>query len=150
MPKWPVPVLSQTTPNMCWEACARMMWQWRHKNTTHYVARAGAFATRNTGLTQLQMDAFYKQLGMRSLPNSKGANLRHALKWSPVIFTDVNQASGHAMVLTGYDAARYTVANPCAVQALDFESGSNTCSAGTLQRTENQVERPLGSFIWYW
>ncbi len=147
---WHVPALTQTTPNICWEACARMMWQWRHKSLAGYTAKAGAYAHMNTGLTQAQMDKFYKQLGMRSLLNARGANLQHALKFTPVIFTDVNQTAGHAMVLTGYGSRGYTVVNPCAVQSIDFDSGSNTCAAGTSTRTRSQVERPLGSYIWYW
>src|SRR5258708_3990816 len=98
---WIVPVFSQRTPNVCWEACARMMWHWRHKNLNNYATKAGPYANRDTGLTQIQMDEFYKLLGMRSLSQAKGMNLRHALNWTPVIFTDIRQTAGHAMVLTG-------------------------------------------------
>jgi hypothetical protein len=127
-----------------------MMWQWRYRSLDGYAAKAGAYAKMNKGLQQREMDEFYKLLGMRSLVHSKGANLRHALHWTPVIFTDVNQTSGHAMVLAGHAGGKYTVINPCAVQRVDFETDGNTCEAGTLIRTESEVEQPLGSFIWYW
>src|SRR5262245_35821608 len=95
MAQWQVPVLAQTTPEVCWEACARMMWQWRFKNLNGYAAKAGSWASKKTGLTQMQMDAFYQLLGLRSLTGAKGANMRHALGWSPVIFTSVDQVAGH-------------------------------------------------------
>ena len=150
MALYQVPALSQSTAKLCWEACARMMWQWRHKNLAGYAAKAGAYLNISTGLTEIEMDKFYRQLGMRSLLNPKGANLRHALNWSPVIFTDTNQTGGHAMVLIGHQSGKYNVVNPCAVQSIDFGGGANTCAAGTLSRTEAQVEGPLGKYIWYW
>ena len=86
---WGVPVLSQKTASVCWEACARMMWQWRYADLTGYSANAGAYASKDTGLTEDEMNKFDSQLGLRSLTKPKGANLQHALKWTPVIFTDM-------------------------------------------------------------
>ena len=150
MAQWTIQVYTQRTPNVCWEACARMMWQWRHKSLDNYAKTAGAYANLDAGLTQWQMDAFYKELGLRSLADGKGVNLRHALGWTPVIFTSTDQVTGHAMVLSGVNGTRYTVVNPCAVQAVDFEHDSNVCSASTVSRTRPEVEKTLGSYIWYW
>ena len=147
---WKVPVLSQRTPSVCWEACARMMWLWKYKNLSNYATKAGPYTTRNAGMTETEMNHFYTLLGMRSLRDAKGMNLRHALKWTPVIFTDIRQTEGHAMVLTGFDEGKYTVVNPCALQSIDFETDTNVCAANTLSRPQPAVEEPLGSYIWYW
>ena len=150
MALWTVQNFSQSTAKLCWEACGRMVWQWRHKGLNGYNQKAGNYLSLNTGLTQQQMDLFYKMLGLRSLLGAKGANLRHALTWTPVIFTDINKASGHAMVAAGFNNGAYTVVNPCAVMSVDFDTGADSCAAGSLQRTAAQVEKPLGSYIWYW
>lgn len=147
---WTVPVYTQRTANICWEACARMMWEWRFKNLNGYASKAGAYLTLDRGLTQLQMDVFYRQLGLRSLAGPRGANLRHALSWTPVIFTDVGQAAGHAMVLAGFAGGNYRVVNPCAVMTVDFGAGTAGCTSGVISRIAAVVERPLGQFMWYW
>ncbi len=150
MAPYAVPLYSQKTIELCWEACGRIMWEWRHKNLTAYTKAAGTFLTVSTGLTQKDMDRFYIQLGLQSLPNPKGANLRYALGWSPVIFTDVDKARGHAMVLTGHSGTWYTVVNPCAQMVLDFTGGSDTCTAGIVSLRTTDVEKKVGSYMWYW
>jgi len=149
---WTVPVYTQRTANLCWEACARMMWEWRFKTLNGYGTKAGPYLKLDRGLTELQMDVFYKQLGLRSLPGPKGANLRHALTWTPVIFTDVGQTAGHAMVLAGFSGGQYRVVNPCAVMSIDFGTGTGSavCGSGTILRAATDVETPLGKFMWYW
>jgi len=150
MPLWSVQNFSQSTPKLCWEASARMMWQWKNKNLDGYSEKAAQYLNTDRGLTQQEMDKFYRTLGLRSLSGAEGKNLRYALQWSPVVFTDINKASGHAMVATGYYNGVYTVANPCAVMSVDFDTGADACTAGTLRRTKDQVDKPLGSYIWYW
>jgi hypothetical protein len=152
MARYRVPVYSQQTLALCWEACGKMMWHWRHKNLNDYSKKAGDYLKLNKGLTEEEMDLFYKQLGLRSLPHPKGANLRHALRWSPVIFTEIGKGPGHAMVAGGYDdkTRKYTVINPCLVQVVDFGGGPNTCAQGTVPREIRKVDRQLGKYIWYW
>jgi len=145
-----VPVLVQSTMSLCWEACARMMWSWRHRGLRGYQRRAGRTLEIQAGLSEAQMDTFYRRLGMRSLRNPRPANLQHALNWSPVIFTSMNPQSGHALLATGYTGAAYLVANPCAVQVIDFGSESGSCQAGSGPIPAPTVESHLGTFIWYW
>lgn len=147
---WTVPVFTQRTANIRWEACARMMWEWRFKSLNGYATKAGAFLKIDRGLAELQMDVFYRQLGLRSLAGPKGANLRHALTWTPVIFTGVDQITGHAMVLAGFSGGKYRVVNPCAVMSIDFATDSAVCGSGIILRTAADVEKPLGKFMWYW
>jgi hypothetical protein len=152
---WQVPVISQSTLNLCWEACGRMLWGWRNRTTTqswtNYATRAGAYARMNSGLSEQQMDSFYRQIGIRSLQGPQGKNIRHALKWSPVILTSVRQAQGHALVVVGHTSVNYTVINPCGVQAVDFDqAGADSCAAATIQLAASTVEAELGQFIWYW
>ena len=150
-----VPVYSQPTEYLCWEACARMMWHWRYRGLAKYTQKAGNWTNRNTGLYQLQMDLFYRQLGLRSLQKAKGANVRHALKWTPVIFTDIGKVAGHAMVTIGYNdnTGAYTVINPCALLTINFDEhggSKSTCTGGTVSLPKAKVEGSLGSYIWYW
>jgi Papain-like cysteine protease AvrRpt2 len=150
MALWTVPEYTQSTARLCWEACARMMWDWRFKGLDRYAQKAGAYLTLDRGLTEPQMDVFYRQLGLRSLAAPKGKNLRFALAWTPVIFTDVGKATGHAMVLAGFMGRKYRVVNPCAVMSIDFEASTDVCASGLLSRTTSEVEKPLGKFMWYW
>jgi len=147
---WQVPVHSQSSIKLCWEACGRMLWDWRFKSLAGYNGQAGTFLNVATGLNESQMDVFYTQLGLRGLSAPQGKNLRHALSWTPVIFTNVNQATGHAMVLAGFNrlTRKYTVVNPCLYETVDFDSGGDSCSAGTALRTVNEVEDSLGGRMW--
>jgi len=149
-----VPPFSQQTLNMCWEACARMMWHWRYRINRalreQYAARAGHYAHLNRGLSEAEMNTFYTRLGMRSLGNPRGANIRHALGWSPVIITSTDQVAGHAMVVAGFAGGNYAVINPCGIQVVSFGEGDDSCTVNTVPRTTRQVEDRLGSYIWYW
>lgn len=145
-----VPVCSQRTADLCWEACARMLWHWRYNSLSGYAQRAGNYPSLNRGLTENEMNRFYQQLGLRSLRPARGANIRHALQWTPVIFTSIRQATGHAMVATNYNNGIYSVINPCAVEAANFTSNSEVCPAGPAASPAAQVEGTLGSYIWYW
>lgn len=150
---WKVPVYTQSTANLCWEACARMLWAWRFKQLNDYKATAGSYATLNRGLTENEMDIFYKLLGLRSLSGPAGKNLRFALTWSPVIVDSIDKETnaGHALVLIGFDGHNYTVINPCAIQQIDFDKESSVCvSPSTKPQAPAQVEKSLGRFMWYW
>jgi hypothetical protein len=63
---WQVPLISQTTVKLRWEACARMMWQWHYKNFNGYASKAGDYSKLDKGLSEEEMDLFYKQLGPQS------------------------------------------------------------------------------------
>lgn len=147
---WKVPVLSQASGKLCWEACGRIMWKWRFKNLAGYAKKADGYLKIDKGLTEEEMDDFYHLLGLRSLPKPKGANLRYALQWSPVVVTNVRESTGHAVVLSGFKDGKYTEINPCAVEAVDFEADSMTCQAGVLELQQPAVEDPLGTYMWYW
>ena len=98
MARWKVPVYSQSTLSLCWEACGRMMWHWRHNSLNGYSAKAASYLNIRTGLAQVQLNGFYTTLGLRPLRNPGGKNIHHALHWTPVVFTSTSKVSGHAMV----------------------------------------------------
>ena len=131
-----------------------MLWNWHYKDDKMrvlYKDRAGSYANIDQGLTHDEMDKFYKVLGLRSLENPKGENVVHALKWSPVIATSVDQAAGHAMVVDGHAGRNYMVINPCAQMAITFDSDDNdSCTVGVIQLERTGFNRKLGKFIWYW
>ena len=150
MPMWNVPMYGQRTPQVCWEACAHMMFDWRHAGNpamnAGYAAMLAGIPLR--GLTHQEMNLVYARLGLRALQHPQGQNVRHALQWSPTIVTWTDQVLGHAMVIRGRANGRYVVLNPCAVQEVD--ENRNTCAAGELNFAEAEVERKLGDFVWYW
>lgn len=152
---WKVPVISQRTTSLCWEACGRMLWAWRKKSTPQsrkmYSLKAGTYGRMKQGLFEQQMDVFYRQLGIRSLKNPSGENIRHALKWTPVIVTSVDKGKGHAMVVTGHNKGKYSIINPCAVQVVNFATPSgDSCSAASILIPEQGIDKSLGQYIWYW
>jgi hypothetical protein len=154
---WDVPLFGQHTPQLCWEACARMMYAWKYSHLwpdereRQYARAAGGVLQLGRGLSEAEMDVFYRLgLGMRSLPEPKGANVRQALQWSPVVIVDRDEAFGHAMVVAHHEtpAGVYWIRNPCGVQELT--EAAMTCDA-THQRTPAaEVDPNLGRFIWYW
>jgi hypothetical protein len=152
---WQVPVISQSSLYLCWEACGRMLFGWRYKNNPQcwkiYAQKAGIYTQVNQGLTEPRMDSFYRQLGIRSLKNPSGKNIRHALKWTPVIVTSTKQATGHAIVIIGHNGLTYSTINPCGVQVVDFGNPSgSSCTAASIPLKESEIENSLGEYIWYW
>ncbi len=152
---WQVPVISQRTPSLCWEACARMLWGWHHGNkpdsSNMYAKRAGNYTRMNQGLSEQHMDAYYRQLGIRSLQRPLGKNILHALQWSPVIVTSISQVQGHALVVIGYNSGKYEVINPCAVQMVNFgQPGEGSCTAASTMLPDSEIDNKLGKYIWYW
>lgn len=155
-----VPVFSQSTAALCWEACARMMWHWRNTGATReadYRRAAGAYLTKNSGLQEVQMDVFYRQLGMRHLHHPKGIHLLERLQVGPLIFTSISKQRGHAMAAVGFKRERYfgrgtyAVLNPCAVMSMDFDSNSpGSCTAGSVDLAFSTVDPELGAFVWFW
>ena len=150
MALWTVPVYSQRTLSLCWEACARMMWHWRHKGLKGYKKRAGSYLNRTGGMSQDQLNIFYRHLGMKFRKNPTGDHLRQALRVTPAIFSTMSRVSGHAMVARGHNKGKYTVINPCAQQIVSFGGGADSCSAGGVELTETYVDSRLGLYIWYW
>ena len=81
--------------------------------------------------------------------------MRRLLRTSPVIFTSMSRASGHAMVAAEFVARRsiYRIANPCAVEAVTFEDDGEAaaaCSVSLVELAASRMERSLGTFIWAW
>jgi hypothetical protein len=150
MALWKVPVFTQSSAKLCWEACARMMWKWRFKDLDGYAAKAGDYAKLDKGLIEDELDTFYKILGLRSLVGPKGKNLQFALSWSPVIITAGDRSQAHACVLAGFENGKYIEVNPCSVESVDFETDSTTCEAKTLKIKSADLEGGLGKYMWYW
>ena len=166
MTKWNVPIYQQRTAELCWEACGHMMWDWHHRadklRQSQYNLVLPGVANVNRGLNHREMDFVYKRLSLRSLQNPKGQNVRHALRWSPVVVTSADRRVGHAMVVTQHINGRYVVINPCSDQRVEFAldpatgavtdgTGRSVCGAATeSSMPEAEIDRQLGQFIWYW
>lgn len=97
-------------------------------------------------LSHEQMDVVYKRLGLRALRKPKGENIRHALRWSPVVVTQVDQQSGHAVVISGNtNDGRYVVVDPCGAN-----NGTVCLAVRESTVPEAEIEARLSHFIWYW
>lgn len=150
-----VPMYTQSTIALCWEACGRMMWHWKRGNLTGYPQAAGRYLQMARGLHDPELDAFCRQLGMQSLSPAKGTDLLRLLAKGPVYFVGADQNGKHAMVAVGYDlaAANYAVNNPCSVMSINFDvTGNSTgsCQAGSTNLSFVGVEGTLGRFLCYW
>jgi len=154
MKPWTVPQVGQTTISTCWEAAAHMMWDWKYQEPAQralYYPYLGNFRNVKNGLSPGQMDRCYKGLGLRSLANPQGKNVLWALQWTPVIIMDVDKAFGHAMVVAGSRGQDYVIADPCAVEDLDFDKpGNDRCTFGMRKASRASADATLGSYIWYW
>jgi len=139
---------------LCWLACAQMMWEWKHGPGSSWTALSAEIVSRTglRGLKPLEMDLYvFRRLGIRSLTSPKGANLRHALKWSPAVIAAwvPGKPEAHAQVVVGHDAGKYTIIDPGG--ALVFsESGGAVNEPRTVRRAEQDLDRVLGPFLWYW
>jgi hypothetical protein len=157
---WNVEVLTQRTAAVCWEACARMMWNWRHASDSadarlaSYLRTAGRFATLDRGMLEPEMNSFYTQLGLRSNRHAGGSALRSALRSSPVTLILGRDETRHACLCVGFMAGSrptYRIVNPCSSLSIDFETDSEVCTAsGTSDIGARNVESRMGSWIWFW
>ena len=159
---WEVELITQTTAKMCWEACARMMWQWKNRakskadRDAEYRRAAGDYATANRGLSPSEMDTFFRQLGMRSTRGPTGPVLRQLLGRGPVTFIGGKSGYVHAMLAVCFSSREqtYTVMNPCSEESVTFDENGNdeaTCTASSKRPLPvRAVDRELGAYVWYW
>jgi hypothetical protein len=145
-----VPVYSQANLALCWEACARMMWHFKKGNLNDYRSVAGGYANITVGITELQLDTFYKKLGLRSFPSPQGKNVRHALTFSPVVVVLRSLGPSHAVVAIGHANGQYEIINPAAKAMIDFETNAESATGGKVVLREAVVDAQLGKYIWYW
>jgi hypothetical protein len=154
-----VPLISQATSSLCWEACGQMMWHWKHRDqkigdrSANYRRTAGPYARMNRGLTEAELLVYYNTLGLRQARTATSREIiRTLLANSPVVFSDVTQAAGHAMVAVHHCTVQraYTANNPCGHQSMNFGSGAGQCTATAVVLPAPGVERNVGTFVWYW
>jgi hypothetical protein len=157
---WSVEVLTQRTAAICWEACGRMMWNWKHSSesaaarTASYLQRAGRFATLDRGLQEPEMNTFYSGLGVRHQRNAGASALRSALRSSPVVLILGRGETRHACLCLGETPGRrptYRIVNPCSSLVIDFGTDSAVCTAsGTADIGAGNVESRMGRWVWFW
>ncbi len=157
---WSVEVLTQRTAAVCWEACARMMWNWKHSSESaearraSYLRTAGSFATLDRGMQEPEMNTFYVQLGMRSNRHAGASALRSALTTSPVVLILGRGETRHACLCLGFTPGSrpaYRIVNPCSSLVIDFGTDSQVCTAsGTSDIGARNVESRMGHWIWFW
>lgn len=151
MPLWNVDMETQRTPDLCWEACLHMMWDWRYKGDAQKQAEydrrmIGLNRYRNRRVTHAEMDRLYQRFGLRSLANPQGMNIRHALGWCPVAVPLNYPHFKHAVVIAGYlPEGNYSVIDPCG-----HNNRIQCLGATQTSRNAAHVDGILGDFIWYW
>jgi hypothetical protein len=147
-------IYTQSTFELCWEACGRMLWHWKYGSLKGYQEKAGKYLGLKRGLSERECDTFYVQLGLRSFAHPHGSNLRHALAWSPVILALVDGSpTGHAIVIDTSDGAKYDILNPCLQASINFDtddSGAGSCVGGRVSVPGASVDKSIGAYMWYW
>jgi hypothetical protein len=135
------------------------MWRWKYSNQSirdleaSYRRAAGTYARMNRGLTEGELLPYYNALGLRQVRTATSKNVvKVLLQTSPVVFADVTKGAGHAMVAIYHCPVQnaYTANNPCGVSNMNFGSGAGQCTATAIVLPASDVERYLGTFVWYW
>lgn len=149
-----VPLVSQPTEYLCWEACGRAMWLWHHhKKLIGYDKKGASWVTLQKGLTFQEMTSFYTALGLRELGGATGAKLRNALGWSPVVCCRGDRVQGHAMVVKGLAGDRYFIMDPSGKLEVVFDEAGGATASPTAAITKIprvEFEKTLYPKIWYW
>ena len=96
-----VKLICQQKDYMCWEACARLLYTWKHGgNSSDYERLVSGYIALGRGLHRSEMGYLYcHRLGMALHPKP-----RHVIARSPLIWGTLTKAGGHAMLLVGYDS----------------------------------------------
>ena len=122
----------QAEDYLCWEACARMIYRWKHGKLGDYEKLVAADKALGRGLARSEMGHLYcKRLGMATHPRPRDVIAR-----SPLIWTVSTKERGHAMILIGFDPKRgFINYNPGS--SLDFQGAASvtahSADAGTGQ-----------------
>jgi len=159
--------ITQPDPKLCNIACGAMMWAWQFAEMggkmASFAVLAGKFLKRADGMDVEQQSEFFRGLGLCQLGGARsavpsikkvgGANVRYALKWSPVIVArDDGQKRGHTIVVTDHANDEYLIADPSAVQTINFGKGAESDSnqGGFTSMGTGVFDRGLSGVIWYW
>ena len=149
MPLWNVPAYTQRTPDVCWEACGRMLWDWRYRADpemkSKYALKVRGIVNIVRRLSYAEVDIVYRRLGLRGLKNPQGQNVRHALTWTPVIVISVYPNLKHARVISGHINGRYSVIDPCGQN-----NGVKCLGVTESEMAAFVIDSRLGDFMWYW
>jgi hypothetical protein len=148
-----VPLITQRTLALCWEAAGHMLYLWRHPgDEAGYRTAAGSFLRRSTGLREDQLAAFYvSRLGMveRSTTQLTG----NLLARSPVITALGDDRTAHAVAIIGVETDDYRtflISNPCLQEVIDFGSGAGSCTGGEVEMSRDDLVARLRPRFWYY
>jgi len=160
--------IAQRTPNLCWEACAKMLYLWKHRTDkgaeAKYEELAASYVKLNRALSLGDPVAveFFHKLGAKRYKKVKIETLAVLLKTSPVVVGWTAETGGHAFVVIGSDAKQWAVINPMYDQTYsggaivigksDATSSMGEASGTWKVRTEMKDRKPffdkLGVSLW--
>lgn len=161
-----ITLISQPNAKLCAVACGAMMWAWRSVEKGGQVPNLGGilgpYLATGVGQSEDELSGFYARFSLIQLGGAKskvpgiqratGANVRYALKWSPVIVLldpQRDQITGHVVVVAGHQGDTYTIANPSGTKTLNFGGQDSDEAAFTTMQT-GALDRTMGRCIWYW
>ena len=153
--QYQVDPIAQRTIHTCWEACGRMMWNWRYRNdpgrVSYYANKVAGWTEIDRGLDHVGLRTYFKLLELRTLDRTREYNVRFALKWTPVVvaFRGTPAHPGHIVVISGFDGRNYTVVDPQG--GINFDSAvKDGWSATAYPEDKSSLDAGIEPFIFYW
>lgn len=159
--KFDMPFVHQASQVLCWEACAQMMWMWKHLKSPdqRYSRVVDQYRKVNAGMDWNSLNSnIFIPLGMQGKINATSSDLHRELAFSPCTITlpyipsgsgsGLGSGSGHAVVILELDAASqdYLVVDPMS----KYQPGKVMCSAYAIREFVRTVDSKMGNFVWYW
>jgi ABC-type bacteriocin/lantibiotic exporter with double-glycine peptidase domain len=148
--------IAQRTERTCWEACGRMMWNWRYRNDpgrlSYYANKVAGWTELDRGLDHVGLRAYFKLLELRTLDRTRECNVRFALKWTPVVvaFRGTPADPGHIVVISGFDGRNYTVVDPQGGINMDPTVTDSFWIATATPEDKSSLDAGIEPFIFYW
>src|SRR5262245_16790798 len=154
--KYTVDPIAQRTKHTCWEACGRMMWNWRYRNDPgmlpRYEDKVFGWTNVDKGLDKIGMRTFFGLLKLRTLDPAHGYNVRFALQWTPVIvaYRGTPSEPGHIVVVSAFDGRDYTVIDPQGAINMDPAAKDKYWDVSVFPQAKSSLDSGMERFIFYW
>ncbi|MBI4582806.1 MAG: hypothetical protein HY717_02060 [Planctomycetes bacterium] len=149
---WNVPAIPQRTPELCWDACLRMMLRWRNPGMdagrldARYLQAAGQYLRENRGLADYELDVLAGRLGLVHDFEPTIASLLARLDRGPVLFyMSYGPMNAHSVVAIWAqppDNSVFCVVDPWAAGGIPI---------GPRRVPRSWIEADIaGGYIWAW
>lgn len=150
--------ISQETENLCWKACAEMLFTFKFgaQGKARFESLLATYAPGDRGLPQHELRFVYRSiLGLKS-----SSSPRMVIPISPLIWTRMGKGEGHAMILVAYDTLTDQWVNWNPYETISATAGGNVMTGDlpALSRIEgkarvlpgSQLKKRISGPVWYY